>query len=93
MDKKTWQNSKTLQNEFLCNLIAIKSSCPMPPPSLKNIHFNAGIFLFLHRLTNLPDNTLAKDVLCIQIKMGLPGLAQGVLNFYCGLEYIAFASI
>ena len=36
---------------------------------------------FLHPLTNLPDNTLAKKVLSIQTKMNLPGIAQECAEF------------
>ena len=37
--------------------------------------------IFLHHLTNLPNDALAKEVLDVQIKLGLPGIAQECAEF------------
>ena len=87
MDKKTLQELENLQHEFLRTLLAVGSGCPIPlllwetGTLMMEFRILQKKLLFLHHLANLPDNTLAKEVLCIQNKMGLPGIEQECSEF------------
>ena len=87
IDKKSVHILEGLQNEFLRCLLAVGSGCPVPlllwetGTLLMEFRILQRKLIFLHHLTNLPNDALAKEVLDVQIKLGLPGIAQECAEF------------
>ena len=87
MPKKTLEDLENLQVHFLKCLFAVGSGCPLPSllwesgSLLMEFRILKKKLLFLHHLRNLPGDSLAKEVLEIQTKFGLPGIEQECSEF------------
>ena len=69
-----------MQLQYLKTLLAVGSGCPNPlllsetGMLLMEYRILQKKLLFLHHIVHLPENALAKEILNIQIDLGLPGL-------------------
>ena len=82
ISSKTIQDLENLQLLFYRCLLAVGTGCPIP-----SLYWETGgllmkyriikkKLLFLHHVTNLPNCSLAKEILDVQKRLALPGLAQ-----------------
>ena len=81
MSEKATDTLNKLQNSFFCHIFAVGSGCPSPAYlwdtatlTMTNRIIKKKL-LFYHHLKNLPEDTLAKEILTAQEKYLLPGLA------------------
>ena len=82
MNKNTMEELESLQRRFLRSLLGAGSGCPSP-----SLYWETGTLYmkyrimtrkltFLHHLLTLPDDSLAKEILCAQEKYSLPSLTD-----------------
>ena len=92
ISKKAINMLESIQNSFFVSLFGTAKSCPIPI-----FYWDTGILsvenfiilkklLFYHHLLSLDDDTLAKEIISIQIKEKLPGLASECTSFLCELN-------
>ena len=69
-----------MQLQFVKTLLSVGSGCPSPlllsetGMLLMEYRILQRKLLFLHHIVHLPDTALAKEILNVQIELGLPGL-------------------
>ena len=82
INQKSIDILEELQRKFLRNLLAVGSGCPTPSlywetgTTLMKFRILAKKLNFLHHLHNLPDGSLAKEILDIQSRLDYHGLYQ-----------------
>ena len=78
--KNTIEELELLQRRFLKSILAAGAGCPLP-----SLYWETGTMYmknrimcrkltFLHHLLTLPDDSLAKDILCAQERFNMPSL-------------------
>ena len=86
---RTIHKLEQLQLSFLRCLLGVGTGCPKPL-----LYSETGVMLmefrilekklmFLHHLSNLPETSLAAEILKVQRDLGLPGIAHDCREFLC----------
>ena len=85
--KKALKILNSIQNSFFVTLFGTATSCPIPIfywdtgiLSVENFIILKKLLLF-HHILSLDDDALSKEIMMIQIKKELPGLAAECLSF------------
>ena len=94
ISKKTLDELEDLQLRFLRTLLSIGAGFPIPllfsETGLLSMEFRIleRKLAFLHHLHNLPDSSLAKQVLQVQTSQGLPGIFSDCKEFLAKFKIV-----
>ena len=90
--RKTVEELETIQLTFLRSLLGVGSGCPTvllyseTGTLLMEYRILQKKLLFLHHLHNLPESSLASEVLAVQTEQGLPGIVDECHDFLAKFE-------
>ena len=94
ISKKTLDELEDLQLKFLRTLLSIGAGCPIPllfsETGMLSMEFRIleRKLAFLHHLHNLPNSSLAKQVLQVQTSQGLPGIFSDCKEFLAKFKIV-----